>query len=774
MKKQLLIIITLMLSWLNVAAQNSDLQSFIFVNKDGQEVQDGTVLKLTEVTEDVFGDMIKSGLSVKNVSGAATKNIRIHYIISKISGGSFQICFPTNCVTKSKAGEFYTTEGTMAVGEVRDLMAELVLDGEGECLVSVQIEQINVTGSGLTKTYEITAYGPKVTLAFNCDPESDSPEEEQTMWWGYYDGGATGGVGVSAADTYYVASHFPASNSLVNGSTIHALQIRFNSITNITNVSVWISKTLPGTVADATYSMSVPSRKLTSLFKNGVVELPLGKPYKVDGDVYVGYTFTVSKATTDEDKYPVVTAKYCDENEGLYLKTASAVPSWMGPVGSDYGALALRMQISSSNFLSDGIELLSVGDGIGLLSDTEGVPVTIQVNNLGTNGVSSIGYVVTLDGEERPEQTLDMGGTVPIIGKAWTTEINVLPAKKTGYSDLKVRLTKVNGIENPVENTEATGSFITIAESPEHKVAVEEFTGTWCGWCPRGLVAMNRFEERFGDKFVGIAVHYDDKMQISDYAAVLNMVGGFPDMFINRSLEIDPYMGTRGTSLIEFQPSLLDVEDALATPTEAGIKIIPTWNSDSTVVSARVETTFQYDRETAPYALAFVLTEDGMHGTGTGWVQSNYFYQYKQYASQFTDNELLTFINGSSSVSGLKFNHVAVAAWDIKTGRNNSISAPLVAGEVQTYNFSANISSNKVIQDKQQLRLAVLLINTKTGKIVNADKAEILSETTGIEEIIENGKLTMDNWYTLDGRRLNGRPTKSGIYIINGKKVVIK
>ena len=30
------------------------------------------------------------------------------------------------------------------------------------------------------------------------------------------------------------------------------------------------------------------------------------------------------------------------------------------------------------------------------------------------------------------------------------------------------------------------------------------------------------------------------------------------------------------------------------------------------------------------------------------------------------------------------------------------------------------------------------------------------------------------NWYTLDGRKLNGMPTKKGIYINNGRKVIIK
>jgi hypothetical protein len=31
-----------------------------------------------------------------------------------------------------------------------------------------------------------------------------------------------------------------------------------------------------------------------------------------------------------------------------------------------------------------------------------------------------------------------------------------------------------------------------------------------------------------------------------------------------------------------------------------------------------------------------------------------------------------------------------------------------------------------------------------------------------------------DAWYTIDGRKLNGKPSRAGIYINNGKMVVIK
>ena len=48
-------------------------------------------------------------------------------------------------------------------------------------------------------------------------------------------------------------------------------------------------------------------------------------------------------------------------------------------------------------------------------------------------------------------------------------------------------------------------------------------------------------------------------------------------------------------------------------------------------------------------------------------------------------------------------------------------------------------------------------------------------ETTAIGTLdTTTGKMTFDSWYTLDGVKLNGKPTKKGIYINNGKKIIIK
>jgi hypothetical protein len=52
-------------------------------------------------------------------------------------------------------------------------------------------------------------------------------------------------------------------------------------------------------------------------------------------------------------------------------------------------------------------------------------------------------------------------------------------------------------------------------------------------------------------------------------------------------------------------------------------------------------------------------------------------------------------------------------------------------------------------------------------------------DTDGTTSLIDNGQLTMDNsaaaqWYSLDGRRLDKAPKAKGVYIRNGKKLVIK
>ncbi|MBR5635025.1 MAG: hypothetical protein IKW78_07620, partial [Prevotella sp.] len=62
------------------------------------------------------------------------------------------------------------------------------------------------------------------------------------------------------------------------------------------------------------------------------------------------------------------------------------------------------------------------------------------------------------------------------------------------------------------------------------------------------------------------------------------------------------------------------------------------------------------------------------------------------------------------------------------------------------------------------------------GDVTNGAKEIVLNfgggEATGVNLI--DAESTNDSWYTIDGRKLNGKPTTKGIYVVNGKKVVVK
>ena len=57
-----------------------------------------------------------------------------------------------------------------------------------------------------------------------------------------------------------------------------------------------------------------------------------------------------------------------------------------------------------------------------------------------------------------------------------------------------------------------------------------------------------------------------------------------------------------------------------------------------------------------------------------------------------------------------------------------------------------------------------------TVKLISAN-----GEVTGIGEIdTTTDEISFGGWYTMDGVRLESKPTTKGIYINNGKKIVIK
>ena len=88
-----------------------------------------------------------------------------------------------------------------------------------------------------------------------------------------------------------------------------------------------------------------------------------------------------------------------------------------------------------------------------------------------------------------------------------------------------------------------------------------------------------------------------------------------------------------------------------------------------------------------------------------------------------------------------------------------------------TYYYLASDEFHEAIEGTLQAGKAYLAVPKSSAGAHTLNISFDNSETTGIETI-DNGQLTMDNVYNLAGQRV-AQPTK-GLYIVNGKKVIIK
>ena len=150
-------------------AQN--LNTIVFVDKNGNEIANGSTLSANTAVEDDFGDIqIHSGLFVKNLTTTEV-GVRIHFSVQTIENGMFQICFPVTCITKTAAGNYETGSDLMAGGEQRDLQTEWTPQSYGQCTVTYQIELMKQL-SGFPPQFESLEMGPEITVNYSYSDQS--------------------------------------------------------------------------------------------------------------------------------------------------------------------------------------------------------------------------------------------------------------------------------------------------------------------------------------------------------------------------------------------------------------------------------------------------------------------------------------------------------------------------------------------------------------------------------------------------------------------------
>ncbi|MDT8323851.1 MAG: kelch repeat-containing protein, partial [Bacteroidota bacterium] len=93
---------------------------------------------------------------------------------------------------------------------------------------------------------------------------------------------------------------------------------------------------------------------------------------------------------------------------------------------------------------------------------------------------------------------------------------------------------------NDPDNAEVTYTLtINVQEEDvdeELSVLAEQYTGTWCQFCPFGADSLNAVSQRYGDRMVRMAWHDNDAMEIAAWDEMNSFIGvsGFPTASINR------------------------------------------------------------------------------------------------------------------------------------------------------------------------------------------------------------------------------------------------
>lgn len=476
-------------------------------------------------------------------------------------------------------------------------------------------------------------------------------------------------------------------------------------------------------------------------------------------NLFVGFNY---KQTSSN--YPIGVNSKVDGPFFMYAN----IPSSQGGKGAAWyqfqsGGMGLAIQlIVEGDFGQNNVQPLDFGNVMVAKGKTKNVAISFR--NLGSK-FTSIDYTISLDGKAGAEQHLDFGKDFG-LGGTHTVEIPFAAASELGKNAITLTVTKVNGAENACAIKTATGTLYTVEREFVKRSVVEQFTGTGCGNCPSGHVAMHNMHNLYGDQFIGIALHQfnqSDPMYNASYDLGFT---GAPQCMVNRSSGVlAPY-----EQMPEVLKASLD-EIALTDVTVTG-----TFAEEDTKVNATasVESLVAGD-----YNIAFMLTADGLTGTTTSWKQSNYFCKgggrYNSQASMPDDLKFLWDM-GSSYVE--TYNDVLIASSYVSSNNKATLPTLVANGTVSseyTMKMPTKVALKKALK-LDQIYVVALLLDKKTGAIVNAGRARVTG-STGIEDVTTGSEATVVARYNVNGVQI-AAPVK-GINIVKmsdgtTRKVLVK
>lgn len=268
----------------------------------------------------------------------------------------------------------------------------------------------------------------------------------------------------------------------------------------------------------------------------------------------------------------------------------------------------------------------------------------------------------------------------------------------------------------------------------ERTVLIEEGTGTWCMWCPRGQYGLQQLHKNRPGEFIDIAVHVSDPMMVTDYAMSLYApffyVYGLPSCVMDRKTSQvgDPYMG------VEEMLDKARAQGAIGRFT--GLEATA-WSSDpvdraldSGVPLFTVKGSYEFGKaiEEGEYRLSFIIVEDSV----TGYTQAN------GYSGSSGAMGGLDLLPDPIPAGEYYFANVGRAVYDscyFGESEKELLSIEAQSERHTRVPFYCRLDYPTTISDVNKVKLVALIIDTKSGEVVNAAETKMpYYYTTGIHE----------------------------------------
>ncbi len=369
-------------------------------------------------------------------------------------------------------------------------------------------------------------------------------------------------------------------------------------------------------------------------------------------------------------------------------------------------------------------DVAAIEEGIsGVIAPNTPVTIEALFRNMGVTPISTADFNYTVNGGAKvtaavTNATMNSGEFKTITSPTpWT------PTTAGVYS-IEMWLSNINGSTDPnTANDKITAKIIVTANPPERKVVIEERTGTWCQWCPRGAVAMEYMGMNNHDKTVLIAVHNGDPMAVANYDP--NLSGGFPTFTADRIMTAQSIgTGSNMEGAMNLRRGLIPV---------ASLKITNIDFTGGSSVKVDVESEFITDETGADYRYQLIFIEDGVTGTGSGYNQINAYAGGG--SGQLIDAKGFNYATAPSSIpaSQMVYHHVARSLEPSWAGAAGSVPSTVVLNQKVNYTFNTTLPSSVI--NPNHVRVAVLLLDNKRGgEVVNANEKK-LTNVVGIDEV---------------------------------------